>query len=122
MLRRRKPQHGDAPVEIAGLRLDPARAPRDRQRRSRSRFGPTEFRLLHYLMTHPNRVYSRTAAAGRGLGRPCDSSRSARWTCTSAGCAQALTPSGHDALIETVRGSGYALRAESSCGRGHEPG
>jgi two-component system phosphate regulon response regulator PhoB len=27
---------------------------------------------------------------------------------------QGLTPSGHDALIETVRGSGYALRAETA--------
>ena len=27
---------------------------------------------------------------------------------------QALAPSGHDALIETVRGSGYALRAETA--------
>ena len=59
VLRRRKPQHGDAPVEIAGLRLDPAAHRVTGNGRALS-FGPTEFRLLLYLMTHPNRVYSRT--------------------------------------------------------------
>ena len=46
------------PVEIAGLRLDPA-AHRVTGNGEALDFGPTEFRLLHYLMTHPNRVYSR---------------------------------------------------------------
>ncbi len=112
VLRRRKPQHGDAPVEIAGLRLDPA-AHRVTGNGQPLTFGPTEFRLLHYLMTHPNRVYSRTQLLDEVWGdhvfieeRTVDVHiRRLR---------QGLTPSGHDALIETVRGSGYALRAESS--------
>jgi two-component system phosphate regulon response regulator PhoB len=111
VLRRRKPQHGDEPVEIAGLRLDPG-AHRVTGNGQGLSFGPTEFRLLHYLMTHPNRVYSRTQLLDEVWGdhvfieeRTVDVHiRRLR---------QGLTPSGHDALIETVRGSGYALRAES---------
>jgi two-component system phosphate regulon response regulator PhoB len=112
VLRRRKPQHGDAPVEIAGLRLDPA-AHRVTGNGEVLNFGPTEFRLLHYLMTHPNRVYSRAQLLDEVWGdhvfieeRTVDVHiRRLR---------QGLAPTGHDALIETVRGSGYALRAESS--------
>jgi two-component system phosphate regulon response regulator PhoB len=110
VLRRRKPQHGDAPVEIAGLRLDPAACRVSGNGQTLS-LGPTEFRLLHYLMTHSNRVYSRTQLLDEVWGdhvfieeRTVDVHiRRLR---------QALAPSGHDALIETVRGSGYALRAE----------
>jgi len=74
--------------------------------------GPTEFRLLHYLLTHPNRVYSRAQLLDEVWGdhvfieeRTVDVHiRRLR---------QALTPSGHDSLIETVRGSGYALRSDA---------
>ncbi|HUK04841.1 MAG TPA: phosphate regulon transcriptional regulator PhoB [Burkholderiales bacterium] len=111
VLRRRKPQHGDTPVEINGLRLDPA-AHRVTGNGEVLSFGPTEFRLLHYLMTHPNRVYSRAQLLDEVWGdhvfieeRTVDVHiRRLR---------QALAPTGHDALIETVRGSGYALRAEA---------
>jgi two-component system phosphate regulon response regulator PhoB len=112
VLRRRKPQHGDAPVEIAGLRLDPV-AHRVTGNGAVLSFGPTEFRLLHYLITHPNRVYSRTQLLDEVWGdhvfieeRTVDVHiRRLR---------QGLSPSGHEALIETVRGSGYALRAETA--------
>ena len=112
VLRRRKPQHGDEPVEIAGLRIDPA-AHRVTGNGQALAFGPTEFRLLHYLMTHPNRVYSRTQLLDEVWGdhvfieeRTVDVHiRRLR---------QGLAPSGHEALIETVRGSGYSLRSELS--------
>lgn len=110
VLRRRKPQHGDQPVDVAGLMLDPA-AHRVTGNGQPLALGPTEFRLLHYLLTHPNRVYSRAQLLDEVWGdhvfieeRTVDVHiRRLR---------QALTPSGHDALIETVRGSGYALRTE----------
>lgn len=110
VLRRRKPQHGDEPVEVAGLRLDPG-AHRVTGSGQALALGPTEFRLLHYLLTHSNRVYSRTQLLDEVWGdhvfieeRTVDVHiRRLR---------QALAPSGHDALIETVRGSGYALRTE----------
>jgi two-component system phosphate regulon response regulator PhoB len=112
LLRRRKPQHGDAPVEIAGLRLDPL-AHRVTGHGRVLNLGPTEFRLLHYLLTHPNRVYSRTQLLDEVWGdhvfieeRTVDVHiRRLR---------QAIEPTGHDSLIETVRGSGYALRSEAT--------
>lgn len=112
VLRRRKPQHGDAPVEIAGLRLDPA-AHRVTGNGKLLNFGPTEFRLLHYLMTHPNRVYARNQLLDEVWGDHVfieERTVDVHIRRLRAG----LAPSGHDALIETVRGSGYALRAESA--------
>jgi len=110
VLRRRKPQHGEAPVEFAGLTLDPL-AHRVSGNGQPLALGPTEFRLLHYLMTHPNRVYSRAQLLDEVWGdhvfieeRTVDVHiRRLR---------QALAPSGHDALVETVRGSGYVMRSE----------
>jgi two-component system phosphate regulon response regulator PhoB len=111
VMRRRKPQHGDSPVEIGGLRLDPI-AHRVTGHGRPLTLGPTEFRLLHYLLTHPNRVYSRAQLLDEVWGdhvfieeRTVDVHiRRLR---------QAISPTGHDALIETVRGSGYALRIEA---------
>ena len=57
-MRRRAPQLTDDAVEIEGLRLDPARA-RVRGNGASLRLGPTEFELLHFFMTHTERVYSR---------------------------------------------------------------
>jgi len=102
--------HGQAPVEIAGLRIDPT-AHRVNGNGQPLALGPTEFRLLHYFMTHPNRVYTRTQLMDEIWGdqviieeRTVDVHiRRLR---------QALSPSAHDALIETVRGRGYALRTE----------
>jgi two-component system phosphate regulon response regulator PhoB len=71
--------------------------------------GPTEFRLLHFFMTHPERVHSRAQLLDRVWGdhvfveeRTVDVHiRRLR---------QALEASGHDSLIETVRSSGYRMR------------
>ncbi|MCS6787011.1 MAG: phosphate regulon transcriptional regulator PhoB [Thiobacillaceae bacterium] len=109
VLRRRAPQMTEDPVEIAGLRLDPVShrvfgdgKPID--------LGPTEFRLLHFLMTHPERVYTRSQLLDHVWGdhvfveeRTVDVHiRRLR---------SALEPTGHNRLIQTVRGSGYRLSA-----------
>jgi two-component system phosphate regulon response regulator PhoB len=68
--------------------------------------GPTEYRLLEFFMRHPHRVYSRAQLLDRVWGgnvyveeRTVDVHiRRLR---------QALTPSGCDTLICTVRGAGY---------------
>jgi two-component system, OmpR family, phosphate regulon response regulator PhoB len=112
ILRRRAPQLSGDSVEVDGLRLDPAshrvtaRAPAGEQRLALS---PSEFRLLHFLMTHPGRVYSRTQLLDHVWGdhvyieeRTVDVHiRRLR---------KALEPTGHDRLIDTVRGAGYGLR------------
>src|SRR5262249_56550622 len=58
VLRRRARQLADDVVEIGGLRLDPA-ARRVTASGKIVELAPTEFRLLHFFMTHPERIYSR---------------------------------------------------------------
>jgi len=109
LLKNAAPQLSDAAVEARGLRIDPVR------RRVSSgghtlQLNPTEFRLLHFLMTHRNRVYSRAQLLDKIWGdhvyveeRTVDVHvRRLR---------KALAESGHEQLIETVRGSGYRFAA-----------
>jgi len=110
VLRRRAPQLSGDSVEMQGLRLDPATR-RVSAGERRLELSPAEFRLLHFLLTHPGRVYSRAQLLDQVWGdhvyieeRTVDVHiRRLR---------KALEPSGHDRLIDTVRGAGYALRAD----------
>jgi two-component system phosphate regulon response regulator PhoB len=109
VLRRRAPQMTDDPVELGSLRLEPETHRVFGAKRSLE-LGPTEFRLLHFLMTHAERVHSRAQLLDHVWGdhvfveeRTVDVHiRRLR---------KALEPSGHDRLIETVRGAGYRLTA-----------
>ena len=108
VLRRRAPQLADDAVEIAGLRLDPA-ARRATAHGKVIELAPTEFRLLHFFMTHPERIYTRAQVLDHVWGdhvfieeRTVDVHiRRLR---------KALEASGHDRLVDTVRGSGYGFR------------
>ena len=108
VLRRRAPELTDDVVQIEDLRLDPV-SHRVTGGGRKIDLGPTEFRLLHFFMTHPDRIYSRTQLLDEVWGdhvfveeRTVDVHiRRLR---------QALTASEYDRLIETVRGSGYGLR------------
>jgi two-component system phosphate regulon response regulator PhoB len=105
VLRRRAPEITDDVIEYHGLKLDPA-AHRITGKGKDLPMGPTEFRLLHFFMTHPERVYSRTQLLDQVWGdhvfieeRTVDVHiRRLR---------SALAPSGHEAFIHTIRGSGY---------------
>ena len=111
VLRRKAPEALDAAVEVAGLRLDPAtrRVTREADGELREvRIGPTEFRLLHFLLAHPERVHSRAQLLDRVWGdhvfieeRTVD--------VHIKRLREALQPAGCAALIETVRGAGYRL-------------
>jgi two-component system phosphate regulon response regulator PhoB len=111
VLRRKAPEALDAAVDIAGLRLDPAtrRVSREVDGQPREvRVGPTEFRLLHFLMTHPERVHSRAQLLDRVWGdhvfieeRTVD--------VHIKRLREALQPVDCAGLIETVRGAGYRL-------------
>ena len=110
VLRRRAPQLADDAVEIQGLRLDPATR-RVSAGTYKLSLSPSEFRLLHFLMTHPGRIYTRAQLLDHVWGdhvfieeRTVDVHiRRLR---------KALEPSGHARLIDTVRGAGYGLRAD----------
>ena len=105
LLRRASPEASEDPIEIGGLRLEPStfrvyagERPLD--------LSPTEFRLLQFFMRNPDRVLSRTRLLDNVWGdhvyieeRTVDVHiRRLRL---------ALSPGGHDRLIETVRGGGY---------------
>lgn len=107
VLRRRAPQLTDDVVEIAGLRLDPA-THRVTGKGQALSVGPTEFRLLHFFMTHTERVFSRAQLLDRVWGdhvfveeRTVDVHiRRLR---------QAINAGDEADLIRTVRAAGYAL-------------
>ena len=110
VLRRRAPQMTDDGVDTNGLRLDPV-THRVHGHGEPIDLGPTEFRLLHFFMTHPERVHSRAQLLDQVWGdhvfveeRTVDVHiRRLR---------SALEPSGHDSLIQTVRGTGYRFSAQ----------
>lgn len=111
VLRRRAPQALDAAIEIGGLRLDPS-THRVTCRKDGAvhelKIGPTEFKLLHYLMANPERVHSRAQLLDRVWGdhvfieeRTID--------VHIKRLREALAPADCSGLIETVRGAGYRL-------------
>ena len=111
VLRRKSPESLDAAVEVAELRLDPATRRVTRRIAGEThevRIGPTEFRLLHFLMTHTERVHSRAQLLDRVWGdhvfieeRTVDVHvKRLRDALSVVHCAQ---------LIETVRGAGYRM-------------
>lgn len=105
VLRRANPRHSEDRLEVNGLLLDPVshRVNTDHQS---IEMGPTEYNLLHFFMTHQERVYSREQLLNNVWGtnvyvedRTVDVHiRRLR---------KVLKPSGHDELIQTVRGAGY---------------
>ena len=109
VLRRLVPEASDEVVEIDELRLDPVNH-RVTAGNKEIELGPTEYRLLHFMMTHTERVYSRSQLLDRVWGdhvfveeRTVDVHiRRLR---------KALQLAGRDDWIQTVRGSGYRFSA-----------
>ena len=107
LLRRQSPDALDSVVEVGVLRLDPATR-RVTGRGSEVKIGATEFKLLHFLMTHPERVHSRAQLLDKVWGdhvfieeRTIDVHiKRLRETLAAVNCQH---------LIETVRGAGYRL-------------
>ncbi len=105
VLRRSAPTRLEETIDVHGLMLDPV-SHRVTVGDSVLEMGPTEFRLLHFFMTHPERVYSREQLLDNVWGtnvyvedRTVDVHiRRLR---------KAVEVSGHDRLIQTVRGAGY---------------
>lgn len=105
VMRRVTPTSKEEPIEFKGLVLDPV-SHRVSSNADSVEMGPTEFKLLHFFMTHPERVYSRELLLDNVWGtnvyvedRTVDVHiRRLR---------KAISKHGHDAMIQTVRGSGY---------------
>ena len=107
VLRRKAPEALDDVVEVSGLQIDPATRQVSFGGRG-VKVGPTEFRLLHFFMTHPERVHSRAQLLDRVWGdhvfieeRTVDVHvKRLREALAPVNCAQ---------MIETSRGAGYRL-------------
>ena len=116
VLRRKAPEALDTAVEVNGLRLDPATRRVSRrvgEDQREVKVGPTEFRLLHFFMTHPERVHSRAQLLDRVWGdhvfieeRTVD--------VHVKRLREALAPAECANLIETVRGAGYRLTQQTN--------
>ncbi|MDG1254123.1 MAG: phosphate regulon transcriptional regulator PhoB [Glaciecola sp.] len=105
VMRRVTPTASDELINFSGLVLDPV-AHRVSANDDRVDMGPTEFKLLHFFMTHAERVYSREQLLDNVWGtnvyvedRTVDVHiRRLR---------KAISVHGHDSMIQTVRGAGY---------------
>lgn len=117
VLRRRAPEQAGEPLVVGALHLEPAT-----HRVSRAgeplKLGPTEFRLLRYLMSRAERVHSRAQLLDSVWGdhvyieeRTVD--------VHIKRLREALGDAG--AMVQTVRGSGYRLTAQPPA-PGAEPG
>lgn len=111
VLRRSRAANNET-VKAGILQLDPTGHRVDLDG-SEVRLGPTEYRLLKFLMTHADRVYSRTQLLDRVWGaniyveeRTVDVHiRRLR---------KALSERGVDRYIQTVRGSGYRFSTRAN--------
>jgi two-component system phosphate regulon response regulator PhoB len=109
VMRRSRDDDEDGSVAVGNLRIDGA-AHRVFAGDTPVAIGPTEYRLLHFFMTHPERVYSRTQLLDHVWGgsvyveeRTVDVHiRRLRKT---------LEPHGLENMVQTVRGSGYRFSA-----------
>jgi len=109
VMRRISPMAVEEVIEIQGLSLDPS-SHRVMSDTTPLEMGPTEYKLLHFFMTHPERVYSREQLLNNVWGtnvyvedRTVDVHiRRLR---------KALELTGHDRMVQTVRGTGYRFSA-----------
>jgi two-component system phosphate regulon response regulator PhoB len=109
VLRRSREDDADGSVTVGGLRIDGA-AHRVFAGDLPVHVGPTEYRLLHFLMTHADRVYTRTQLLDHVWGgnnyveeRTVDVHiRRLR---------KALEPAALQEMVQTVRGAGYRFSA-----------
>jgi two-component system phosphate regulon response regulator PhoB len=108
VLRRRAPEHSGESIAIGALSLDPA-THRASHAGQPLKLGPTEFKLLHYLMRHAERVHSRGQLLDKVWGdhvyieeRTVD--------VHVKRLREALGDAA--AMVETVRGAGYRITAQ----------
>lgn len=110
VIRRVNPTSNDQPIELNGLALDPV-SHRVTANDTPLDMGPTEFKLLHFFMTHTERVFSREQLLDNVWGtnvyvedRTVDVHiRRLR---------KAISGFGHEDMIQTVRGAGYRFSSK----------
>ncbi len=113
VLRRRTPEIGVEAVQVGELTLD-ASTYRVGFRNRELKVGPTEFKLLHYLMKHAERVHTRGTLLDKVWGDHVFIEER-----TVDVHVKRLRESLGEAasMVETVRGAGYRLTALNNTGR-----
>ena len=104
VLRRTARDYDGELLEIAGLRLDPGTR-RVSAAGTPLELSPLEFRLLHFFMSHRERVYSRQQLIEQVWGTTHVEERTVDVHIRRL--RKLLEPSGHDRYIQTVRSAGY---------------
>jgi two-component system phosphate regulon response regulator PhoB len=114
VLRRRAPEITNDSVQVGELSLD-AGTYRVSFRESELKLGPTEFKLLHYLMKHPERVHTRGSLLDKIWGDHVFIEER-----TVDVHVKRLRESLGDAaaMVETVRGAGYRITSRQAVGQG----
>ena len=105
VLRRRAPEHVGETVALGELQLD-AMTHRVSYRGEILKMGPTEFKLLHYMMEHPERVHTRTQLLDKIWG---DHVFIEDRTVDVHMRRLRVALGGASELLETVRGVGYRM-------------
>lgn len=114
VLRRRLPEAAQEPLRAGVVVLDPGRHELTIHGKVVS-IGPTEFRLLRFLLARPERVYTRAQLLDHVWGS--NAAIEERTVDVHIRRLRAvLEPHGQDSLIETIRGSGYRLVSPSEPG------
>lgn len=110
VLRRATPRNGEGPFEVESLKVD-TETHRVTASGDPLELSPTEFRLLHFFVTHPERVYTRTQLLDRVWGnnvyieeRTVD--------VHILRLRKVLAPHNYDRLIQTVRSVGYRFSTQ----------
>ncbi|MDN3650925.1 phosphate regulon transcriptional regulator PhoB [Reinekea marina] len=110
VLRRSTPAGVDTVVEVKGLTLDPT-SHRVFADGSELKLGPTEFKLLQFFMTHPERAYSRSQLLDHVWGGNVYVDE--RTVDVHIRRLRKLLGEQYKTLVQTVRGTGYRFSTQS---------
>ncbi|MBO6717367.1 MAG: phosphate regulon transcriptional regulator PhoB [Rhizobiaceae bacterium] len=108
LLRRAKPEVLSSILKVGDILLD-REAHRVYRKKSEIRLGPTEFRLLEFMMQHPGRVFSRAQLLDNVWGETIYIDE--RTVDVHVGRLRKAVNTGRmPDVIRTVRGAGYAIK------------
>lgn len=111
VLRRSMPGGEEERLAVAGLQVDAA-SQRVTAKGEPVRLGPTEYRLLHFFISHPERVYTREQVLDRVWGQSVYVEERTVDVHIRR-LRKALEPHGYDGMIQTVRGTGYRFSEQA---------
>ncbi len=108
LLRRSKPEVLSTVLKVGDIELD-RESHRVFRRKNEIRLGPTEFRLLEFMMQHPGRVFSRSQLLDNVWGETIYIDE--RTVDVHVGRLRKAVNQGRmPDIIRTIRGAGYAIR------------